>query len=64
MAKKNLLVAVDFSEASKLVVQKAGELAQQLSARIVLLHVVEPTAAYRARRRQEAGRRRLALENP
>ena len=45
MAKKNLLVAVDFSKASKLVVQKAGELAQQLSARIVLLHVVEPTAA-------------------
>lgn len=46
MAKKNLLVAVDFSKASKLVVQKAGELAQQLSAKIVLLHVVEPTAAY------------------
>jgi nucleotide-binding universal stress UspA family protein len=45
MAKKSLLVAVDFSEASKLVVQKAGELAQQLSAKIVLLHVVEPTAA-------------------
>ena len=44
MAKKNLLVAVDFSKASKLVVQKAGELAQQLSAKIVLLHVVEPTA--------------------
>ncbi|HEY5770810.1 MAG TPA: universal stress protein [Terrimicrobium sp.] len=45
MAKKNLLVAVDFSEASKLIVQKAAELAQQLSARIVLLHVVEPTVA-------------------
>ena len=46
MAKKNLLVAVDFSDASNHVVKKAGELAQQLAARIVLLHVVEPTAAY------------------
>jgi len=38
MGMKNLLVAVDFSDASNLVVQKAGDLAQQLSARIVLLH--------------------------
>ena len=46
MAKKNLLVAVDFGDASNLVVQKADALAQQFSARIVLLHVVDPTVAY------------------
>ncbi|MFZ0711939.1 MAG: universal stress protein [Terrimicrobiaceae bacterium] len=44
MTTKNLLVAVDFSEASNLVVDKARELAQELSARIVLLHVMEPKA--------------------
>jgi nucleotide-binding universal stress UspA family protein len=44
MATKNLLVAVDFSDASNLVVAKAGELAQQLAARVVLLYVVEPKA--------------------
>jgi nucleotide-binding universal stress UspA family protein len=41
---KNLLAAVDFSDASNCVVEKAGELAQELSARIVLLHIVEPVA--------------------
>ena len=46
MAKKNLLVAVDFGDASNLVVQKAYALAQQFSARIVLLHVFEPKPAY------------------
>ena len=44
MTTKNLLVAVDFSEASNLVVDKARELAQELSARVVLLHVMEPKA--------------------
>lgn len=39
---KHLLVPVDFSNASNLVVERAGELAQELPARIVLLHVDEP----------------------
>ena len=39
---KNLLVLVDFSDASIFIVKKAAELAQELSARIVLLHIVEP----------------------
>ena len=43
---KTFLVAVDFSEAANLVVEKAGGLARQLSARIVLLHVFEPKPAY------------------
>jgi nucleotide-binding universal stress UspA family protein len=42
---KNLLVPVDLGDASSLIVQKAGELAQELPARIVLLHIVEPAAA-------------------
>lgn len=46
MAMKTLLVAVDFSDASALVIGRAAELAQELSGRIVLLHVVEPRAAY------------------
>ena len=46
MTTKNLLVAVDFSEASNLVIDKGRELAQQLSARVVLLHVVEPKAVH------------------
>lgn len=46
MEMKTLLVAVDFSDASALVVERAIELAQELSARILLLHVVEPKAAY------------------
>ena len=43
---KNFLVPVDFSDASNLLVEKAGELAQELTARIVLLHVDEPKASY------------------
>ena len=46
MIMKTFLVAVDFSDAANLVVEKAGGLAQQLSARIVLLHVFEPKPAY------------------
>jgi nucleotide-binding universal stress UspA family protein len=42
---KNLLAAVDFSDVSNHVVAKTAELAQQLSARIVLLHIIEPVAA-------------------
>ena len=37
-----ILAAVDFSDATHLVVERAAELAQALSARIVLLHIVEP----------------------
>jgi nucleotide-binding universal stress UspA family protein len=43
---KNLLAAVDFSDASNPVLERASELARELSARIVLLHVVEPVATY------------------
>ena len=43
---KTLLVAVDSSVAANVVVEKAGNLAQQLPARIVLLHVFEPKPAY------------------
>lgn len=43
---KTLLVAVDFSEASRQIVTYAAGLARELSARIVLLHVVEPVASY------------------
>ena len=43
---KTLLVAVDSSDAANVVVEKAGNLAQQLPARIVLLHVFEPKPAY------------------
>ena len=46
MAMKTLLVPVDLSDASKPVVEKAVELAQQLSAKIILLHIVEPVATY------------------
>ena len=42
---KTLLVAVDLGKASTHVARRAGELAQELSAKIVLLHVVEPKAA-------------------
>ena len=37
-----ILAAVDFSDATHLVVETAAELAQALSARIVPLHIVEP----------------------
>jgi nucleotide-binding universal stress UspA family protein len=46
MAMKTLLVPVDLSDASQPVLEKAAELAQQLSARIILLHIVEPVATY------------------
>jgi nucleotide-binding universal stress UspA family protein len=45
MATKTLLVAADLGKASASVASRAAELAQSLSARIVLLHVVEPKAA-------------------
>jgi nucleotide-binding universal stress UspA family protein len=41
-----VLVAVDFSDVTQLVVERAAELARALSARIVLLHVVEPEATH------------------
>ena len=43
---KTLLVPVDLSDASKHVLEKAAELAPQVSARIILLHIVEPVATY------------------
>ena len=43
---KTLLVAVDFSDASRHVIDCAAGLARELSARIVLLHVVEPISSY------------------
>ena len=46
MAMKTLLVPVDLSDASQPVLQKAAELAPQLSARVILLHIVEPVATY------------------
>ena len=46
MIMKTLLVAVDLSDAADLVVEKAGKLAQQLLAKVVLLHVFEPKPAY------------------
>ena len=45
MATKTLLVAVDLGNASTSVASRAAELAQSLSAKIVLLHVAEPKAA-------------------
>jgi nucleotide-binding universal stress UspA family protein len=46
MAMKTLLVPVDLSDASKPVLEKAAELAQNLSARVIVLHIVEPVATY------------------
>ncbi len=46
MAMKTLLVPVDLSDASQPVLEKAAELAPLLSAKIVLLHIVEPVATY------------------
>ncbi len=43
---KTLLVAVDFSDASRQVISYAAGLASDLSARLILLHVVEPVASY------------------
>jgi nucleotide-binding universal stress UspA family protein len=45
MATKTLLVAVDLGKASTSVAGRAAELARSLSAKVVLLHVVEPKAA-------------------
>lgn len=45
MSRKTLLVAVDLGTTSSQVAGRAAELAKDLSARIVLLHVVEPKAA-------------------
>src|SRR5262245_27726249 len=45
MASKTLLVAVDLGKASNAVASQAAALARSLSAKIVLLHVVEPKAA-------------------
>jgi nucleotide-binding universal stress UspA family protein len=45
MATKTLLVAVDLGKASTSVASQAAALARSLSAKIVLLHVVEPKAA-------------------
>ena len=46
MAMKTLLVPVDLSDASKVVLETTADLAQQLSARVILLHIVEPVATY------------------
>jgi nucleotide-binding universal stress UspA family protein len=46
MAMKTLLVPVDLSDAAQPVLDKAAELAPQLGARIILLHIVEPVATY------------------
>jgi nucleotide-binding universal stress UspA family protein len=43
---KTLLAAVDFSDASRKIVAFTEDLARRLSARVVLLHVVEPVASY------------------
>ena len=52
---KNLLAAVDFSDASNCVVEKASELGQELSARIVLLHTVEPVTTHLSLKDQRDG---------
>lgn len=43
---KTILVPVDFSDSTRQLLDKATELARELSAKILLLHVVEPTATY------------------
>ena len=43
---KTILVPLDFSESSNLIVAKAGEIAQSFSAKVVLLHIIEPVATY------------------
>ncbi len=43
---KTLLVPVDFSDATSNLLQHAVDLAQELSGRLVLLHVSEPVATY------------------
>jgi len=41
----NLLVGIDLAESTEKVVKKAGEIAKALSARVWLLHVVQPEPA-------------------
>jgi len=43
---KKLLVPIDFSEGTDKVIKAAGDLAEQLSASLILFHVVEPVATY------------------
>ncbi len=43
---KTLLAAVDLSDASETVLALTGQLASQLGARVILLHVIEPVATY------------------
>ncbi|MEI6082405.1 MAG: universal stress protein [Verrucomicrobiota bacterium] len=43
---KTILTAIDFSSISQKVVDGAAELAASMNARLVLLNVVEPVAAY------------------
>ncbi|CAN5718468.1 hypothetical protein BH09VER1_BH09VER1_34460 [soil metagenome] len=43
---KTLLVPLDFSETTNMVIQQAAELARLLPARLILLHIVEPVATY------------------
>ena len=43
---ENVIVPVDFSDATSKVVEVAGELASPLKARLILLHVVEPMTEY------------------
>lgn len=43
---KTLLVAVDFSDASRRILSAAADLASAVSAKVILLHVVEPMASY------------------
>jgi len=43
---KTLLVPLDFSETTDIVIQQAVDLAKLLPARIILLHIVEPVATY------------------
>lgn len=43
---KTLLVPLDFSDASGHLLNEAAHVARQLSAKMILLHVVEPVATY------------------
>jgi len=45
-AMKTILVPIDFSDSTAPVLAKAVEIAGELSAKLVLLHVVEPVASY------------------
>jgi nucleotide-binding universal stress UspA family protein len=43
---KTVLVPLDFSNATNRLVEKAVEIARALSAKVILLHVMEPMATY------------------